>query len=664
MTRLKRNSTDRADCTTWPTVAWSALPKEQRDTFLAREDAVRRYCHRESLRTIETLTGVKYSSIRRLYERCIQIHEDGRVQGMRALIPFEHVKSYQRNTKIVRPGRAGKAGAFALLLEQYPELERLIINALQQHRVVVRQGKNGLIVTGLTALHKHFRKKCLDVGITEHEYPLVQAEQGVRSLSAAVKAIATQTFEQAARAALAQKRSGGIRPHAEDVLLAVKQPYDAVEFDGHRVDVRLRVVFERVAGVEESFEIDRVWLLTIIDICSRAILGYHIVLEPEFNRYDVLKTVENALIPWKAPELSIPGLRFSAGAGMPSQRLPELGYAVWNWFRFDNARANLAEDTLRLLTEIVGCGAHAGPAYRPNERPHIERFFNTLGTVLTHRLPGTTGVGSGDVRRHLIELTAKTSALVHLDELRELTAVAIANYNASAHEGLGGRSPLETLAYYLREKCIPLRWLAEPMRGHLCLLQHEREGHVRGNFSKGERPYIQFFGAYYTSPILVSRADLVGQLVKIYFDSEDVRALRLFDIGGRELCVVEVQGAWRYTAHTLRMRKEILALVRQRKMSIKNNEDPVQCYLDYLHHGVAKRRRKASKAEIARRAIEKAPVIPKAPPGQPSTKGGTDQKESAPTAVAINPPMENAAKPSTSIHGKKLVIGTGQVFSR
>ncbi|MEZ1459305.1 Mu transposase C-terminal domain-containing protein, partial [Pseudomonas aeruginosa] len=86
-----------------------------------------------------------------------------------------------------------------------------------------------------------------------------------------------------------------------------------------------------------------------------------------------------------------------------------------------------------------------------------------------------------------------------------------------------------------------------------------------GSIARGARPYIQFFGASYTSHSLASRADLIGQPVQIYFDVEDVRLLRVFDAGGRELGVVEVQGAWRRTAHTLRMRREILALVRDRK---------------------------------------------------------------------------------------------------
>ena len=646
-------ATDRADPALWP-----ALAAAQKEIYRAREDAVRRYCRRESLRAIEVATGVNFGTVRRLYKRCIEPHADGRLQGFRALVPYEHVKSYRRSTKIVRPGRAGKAGAFHLLLERHPELEALIAHELQAHHVVLREGSKGLVVGGLSALHKRFRQLCLDLGLTERDYPLVQAEQGIRSLGVAVKTIAARSFEQAARAALAQKRSGGVRPNQDGLPLVAAIPFDAVEFDGHHVDVRLRIVFERVAGVEESFEIDRVWLLTIIDICSRAVIGYHIALEPEYNRFDVLKTVERALVPWRPPTLTIPGLRYAPGAGMPSERFPELGYAAWNWFRFDNAKANLAEDTLRVLTEIVGCGAHAGPAYRPNERPHIERFFGTLASVLSHRLPGTTGAGAADPRRRIAELTATTPAVVRLDELMELTAVAIANYNAAAHNSLGGRSPLDMLGYYLREKQIALRWLAEPMRRNLCLLQHEHEAHVRGSVVKGVRPNIHFFGARYTSHDLAGRADLIGAPVRLYFDAEDVRALRVFDAAGRELCVVEVQAAWRFTAHTLRMRKEILALVRARKLRVQHNEDPVQCYLEHLRMGATKRRRSASKAEIARRAIADAAPAPKAPPG-PADKATADAAH-----VPVRDPAADAPKPKDPVKGKRLIIGSGQVFSR
>lgn len=661
--RTGPSAPDRADTSAWPTVVWPALPVAQQAIFRAREDAVCRYCRREHLLEIQKATGVSYSTVRRYYERCLEPHADGRLQGFRALIPYERVKSYQRLAKFTRPGSAGKSGAFAHLLLRHPELEALIVSDLHAHRIVVQQGAKGLILGGLSGLHKRFCQKCREIGVSECEYPLVQKQQGIRSLTMAAKAIAMRTFEGGARAALADKRSGGVRPNADGLPLIAAIPLDTVEFDGHRVDVRLRIVFERVAGVEESFEIERVWLLTVIDVCSRAVLGYHISLEAEYTRFDVLKTVEQALVPWRPPTLTIPGLRFGPGAGLPSERLPELGYAVWNVFRFDNARANLAEDTLRVLTQIVGCGAHAGPAYRPNERPHIERFFGTLASVLAQRLPGTTGAGVDDPRRRIAGLTESAPAVVRLDQLMELTAVAIANYNASPHGGLGGHTPLETMAYFLREKCIALRWLAEPMRRNLCLLQHKHEGHVRGSIARGERPYIHFYGARYTSHKLAARADLIGQPVLLYFDADDVRALRVFDAGGRELGVVEVQGSWRHTAHTLRMRREILALVRARKLRADHRDDPVQCYLDYLRQTAGKRRRSASKAEAARRVVANASPAPKTPPGPAQAAG----KKEPPTVKPAAPPVQDAAdtvKADADVKGKRLSIGTGQVFSR
>ncbi|MFB9129088.1 hypothetical protein ACFFYR_40320 [Paraburkholderia dipogonis] len=51
-----------------------------------------------------------------------------------------------------------------------------------------------------------------------------------------------------------------------------------VEFDGHRLDVRLKVVVRDPLGFEHEFEVERVWLLVIIDVCTRVVLGYHLAM--------------------------------------------------------------------------------------------------------------------------------------------------------------------------------------------------------------------------------------------------------------------------------------------------------------------------------------------------------------------------------------------------
>jgi transposase InsO family protein len=118
-----------------------------------------------------------------------------------------------------------------------------------------------------------------------------------------------------------------------------------------------------------------VWLLVIIDACTRVVLGYHIVLASEYSRYDVIKTIENALEPHRAKNFTIAGLGYGAHEGVASQRMPELAYAVWERMKLDNAKANLADDTIRALCEFVGCLVDAGPRHSPDERSYIERFL-------------------------------------------------------------------------------------------------------------------------------------------------------------------------------------------------------------------------------------------------------------------------------------------------
>ena len=133
-------------------------------------------------------------------------------------------------------------------------------------------------------------------------------------------------------------------------------------------------------GFEHEFEIERVWLLAIIDVCTRAVLGYHLALGREYSRYDVIKTIESALEPHRPRDFTIPGLVYGSHDGFPSQRMPELAYTTWEWMKLDNAKANLAKETLDALCEFVGCCADAGPKYSPDDRPYIERFFGTIAS--------------------------------------------------------------------------------------------------------------------------------------------------------------------------------------------------------------------------------------------------------------------------------------------
>lgn len=81
------------DPSLWPGVDASALEEPRRAVYLQREQAVRGYLQGAPLAQIERHLGVDRGTLRRLVERCLMPHPDGRIQGLRALMSKEAVKT-------------------------------------------------------------------------------------------------------------------------------------------------------------------------------------------------------------------------------------------------------------------------------------------------------------------------------------------------------------------------------------------------------------------------------------------------------------------------------------------------------------------------------------------------------------------------------------------
>jgi putative transposase len=226
-------------------------------------------------------------------------------------------------------GSRGAVGALSQLFERYPTLAAWLVLQIRQRRIKLDQipadGRLRTRLRGLQALHAEFLQQCRQVGLTAVDYPFNTEGHAIRSLSARVKADLLRGFGTAARVAGASHLKG--MPRADEANTpAATRPYQVVEFDGHRLDIRLKVVVRDPLGFAHEFEIERVWLLVIIDVCTRMVLGYHLVLAREYSRYDVIKTIEKALEPHHACTFTIPGLAYGPQEGFASQHLPELAY--------------------------------------------------------------------------------------------------------------------------------------------------------------------------------------------------------------------------------------------------------------------------------------------------------------------------------------------------
>lgn len=312
------------------------------------------------------------------------------------------------------------------------------------------------------------------------------------------------------------------------------------------------------------------------------------------SRYDVIKTIESALEPHRPRDFTIPGLVYGSHDGFPSQRLPELAYTTWEWIKLDNAKANLAKETLDALCEFVGCCADAGPKYSPDDRPYIERFFGTIASRLSSRLPGYTGSHPRDLRRALADPKGKLRLFVSFDELEELVEYAIASYNGTPHASLNNVTPLEAMEYFIRGKEQLVTWLPEHRRRTLCLMQSARRRSVRAYRDRGIRPHINLYGVRYTSNILACSTDLIGKSLLIYMNADDLRCVRAFQPDGVELGLLEAQGSWGVMRHNLKLRQQIDKERKDKKRPRGEVEaDPIADYVDGKM-GQAKKTRKAA----------------------------------------------------------------------
>lgn len=600
---------DLKDMTLWPGVDPDALEKDARALYRKREQAVRRYVQGTPVSEVEQATGVARTQLYRLIERCVSRHSDGRIYGWRALLPHLRTKTYTRIDK-VGPGAPGKfggaSGAMTQLLERYPLLEQFLQREIALHHLTI--SPSGRLLH-LRAAHRQFIARCRELGLTNRHYPLNQEQKGLRALGYAIRRMMSTSFADSAKASGAELIHPNRPPADWPEPVPITRAFEAVEFDGHKLDVRLRLRVKDPLGFERDLAIGRAWLLVVLDVFSRAVLGWRFAVVPEYNRYDVIQTIIHALTPKrKRKQFLIPALRYHAGAGFVDEAVPAATYAVWDWLRFDNARANLAEDTLVTLTETLGCVADAGPVGEPNERAYIERFFGTIGSHLSHRLPGTTGTGAADVRRALSDPHGKTELLLTPDELEELIEVTIANYNGTPHSGLGMRTPLEVAAHSLAREHAPPSILPSIYQRNPHLLQPAHIGTIRGDPRRGVRPYVSFYNARYSSPVLGEATRLIGTPIRLHMDPNDLRVVYAYLPNGEELGPLAAARPWNGTAHSLRLRQDILRAHRRKQLEYGELDDPVLAFAQAQRKQGSKRRKAKHTLAEAEQSLRHAPA--------------------------------------------------------
>lgn len=567
----------------WPTFDEGILQNEKLSNYLKRKQGVKLYIDGHQSELIKQETGFSSSQIYRLItERCLATHQDGYLYGWRGLIPNINIKEYKRKTQInIDNFGYGAAGVLGFIFDCYPDIKHEFDN-----RLLNTKSNTQLKSTKIPrqAHWRWFLDQLRQLGYEEKgKWPFNTKSLGYASINRYIDKVLLSNPKIAIRSLAS--------PEVEKKLKAndgVDRPklniYQRIEMDSHKIDGRFCILIPHFEGGYTPKIIHRLWVTVIVEVASRAVLGYYLSVGKEVNKEDIIKTIKRALSVWQPRTDLICGISYNENAGFPSSLAPDFIGACWDETNVDGALAEKCSTVEIILRDVV-----QSKLYSPDtgflsrrsldDRPYVETFFRHLSKGAFHKLSNTTGGKPADIQGRKPDQIAINSQF-QLEYVEELLDVLIANYNAKQHSSLGYRSPLEYLKFLSSRSDVSLRH-ADPDLVK-SLLSHRKKCMVLGNLEQGRKPYLNFEGARYSNEILQQRYDLINQKVWVTnYLEDDARLVQCTTMDGHSLGVLRAAPPWHKLPHSVKLRKLINSLITRKRLSIYKNQDAIEAFLDF-----------------------------------------------------------------------------------
>lgn len=573
---------------------WSAfnietVPEDKRKDFLNRKQSIELYAKGLSNKEIESQTGRTATQVLRDITKCLTKDKDGHMLGYTALLHFQISITFHVD------GKSTKRNAFTELLYKYPTLPDFIAGNWFGDQAYTLE-KN----MSCTSLHSKFLRELARLGVQSYEYPFNTANKAYNSLNTYVK-----NLEKSNTKGLARRQSKDAAQKMMSTGVGVKYsvtivtPYGCAQIDGHIIDCLYVVEAKDKDGIPQMLPASRCWVITVVDVATRCILGYSMTPEMNYDGTDVLAALRHAVEPKVIPTFTGKFAKmltdeYPDNGGFPDTAIPELQYALIDAIMLDNAKSQLAKHTVDKIINTLGCSMNFGSVATPEVRGIIERMFGTIERAGFHRLPTTTGSNSKDVKRHNAEEHAIKYEITYHD-IQELMAFYIAVYNNSAHSSLENMTPIQAMAQKVRGAGMYPTTVCNNEKlktqvHHLTDFVVPRI--VRGSEKNGRRPMITYQSAVYRGTILSSNYEYVGKKVSIEVNPDDVSKVGLYDENGVYIEDLYATGPWGRESHSLKTRK--LAVERARQNGTHNN--PFYAQIPDLEDALRSESKKSKKA--------------------------------------------------------------------
>jgi hypothetical protein len=491
-------------------------------------------------------------------------------------VPYDRTKSAQ-----VSPDSDGYglAGAFKQLLTRHPQVVTLIRKKIDG--VGIKNLREGGL--NLAAMHAEILELLRKSGVSNGEYPFNTKSSGYCSLVRFIHQLMLQGDNSIARNRLGQPSLDGLQAGTGKMgVLHALHPLDIACYDEQKFPFIGTLVIE-VDGEEIDVPLSRGHLCILVDTETIAVLGYSVTVDDRFRSLQLLSAYEQFFTPWKPKELSVQGMKYKDGAGLPSGVVPECRGRLVSVISVDNHLTHLAESVVGHLRMRTGAIVRYGRVRQWISRHVVEGVFAELQKRSFTRIPSTTGSGPTDPS---VSKPVKNAVdfRIRMETLLELVDVILANHNAEPRSTLMSKTPLQALSRGLGERSrlsiipkVPEAFLADPQIAVEIITST-----VRGSREKGRRPYIEIDGGKYTNDTLCQSWGMIGKKFTVHIRG-DFRKVRVFRDDGSEFGVLMVTGHWARSFHTRQTRKEIRKLHRENIINMWAG-DPVHTYMDHLAH--------------------------------------------------------------------------------
>ena len=586
-----------ADREDWFDIPEEIIAENYREIYKRRKMAVDMYIDGCKIADIEERTSIRHSNLPRLLERCLCKNEKNVQNGYAGLIPSK------RLTRSTQSGCSGKL--FGQLLMNYPDL----VPYLKGNYFGIAPYTTERVMN-IRTLHEKFLRKCRELQISEDDYPFNTDSQGYYSLYRYIKKIEMENIELAvnreSKEAKQKLMSTGIGKKYTQNPLA---PFNVVQIDGHAVDIIYTTQVRMPDGTIQPMTAHRCWLFAVIDVATRCIIGYSTSQEMNYNQFDILRALQNSILPHKMIEFKIPGFSYPSNGGFPSIAIPETQYALFDMVMLDNAKSHLSKNVRNKALNVINCTLNYGSVATPETRGIIERFFGTLETKGFHRLPMTTDSHVKGIKRRNPETKALKYNVTY-DDILEIIEQLIIQYNNSPHESLYNNTPLQEMERKIREYgMIPTIASERKIEEVKKLMYHTATRRVCGGSKNGKRPYISYMNAQYRNDLLAASNIYLGKEITLLINPDDVSTVEAFTEDGTALGILYANGEYGQKSHSLKSRKLINQYAKQNQLNNRTFDTPITAYEQELERRSPYSKRDRTKADILRREENRQTLI-------------------------------------------------------